>query len=1119
MAIHITWKVALFALFLSSVIPLFPLVSADHAVRGHAVILWPNSRPFFEGMTYGSFCSPRNGTADVVRTFDLCRSVGADVRSTFCWTSQSPNWAGAAVNPIPGNRAQPIVNANSRVVRGRAYACSDAINLNNVLVSENADRTVAVSWATGINADSSVELRHMESPFEVSLKAHAETRRHTLTTAADDVLQPGNYDVEVTSASAVTHRSQTVLTTFTYVGNGREYVDVNIIAPPDGAVVEYDPVGFVRVDAVVDGSSPEFTTVFYYDFMLTRTTTCRRGEPCSFLLPIPMPGDARHNLSIIASTGTQRAMDTKFITVDKRTPSVVFSGPVSTIYGEATAIGCRGRDPILGDLPATLTIDGRPAVNPDAENLGAGTYTYACNVAETEQTAATMATRTLTVNRADPTVNLFLNGEARDVTVTSGDSVDILGQLRMLGIDTGVLILSIDEVEIARGLSEASRTYIFNDVSGHRVIASYEGNQNYTPVLAMRLVTVNPAPVLPVLTFAPPTPMDGATIESPLRIAIESTKDLSSATASITDAMGRVTPAAMTRIDARHYEASFILALGVYTYRATATDVEGLTGTTETRSITIATGAPVITFIAPTPANDVSIEGSFTVAILSSQDLSSASLTVVDSMGRDATLPMSRVDARHFQTTATIMPETYTYSVNAINLMGVLGSSETRRITVLVPGPVITFVTPPTPLSGGWAVSPVNVLVESNADLSSADAAVINSMGMETTIPMSRVDARHYQAAIPLEPDTYTFHVSGVDLMGRVGVSEDRRVSISPLVVAHTFSDYAFGGLVNYQRTIGAPPFEPPALFVGTRAAPMTYGGTIQRSYDGTTWETVESINYIYLRGVDRTPIEGIYSMYADPSGWIYATTGGWRDPVNGPAQAAVFYSQNGGTTWSILWQVVPYLNKITAVNVIWGRLQWGSDGIVPPSQSRGFWTLDGGGYLMSNPFDSGVVKIAGLTAGGNDYTFYFTGSGSVYRGIAYPYGSEVNTPVGDFGDRVDDAVAYNNRVYVGGLVGGVPSIYSTIDGVTFTSVRSFGPEVTAIKGFYAASNGKLYFATSAVDRSKVWSINRAGAVTDEFIVPPADEINYISELNNYLYMASVNGGSLELYKWITPLS
>jgi len=730
---------------------------------------------------------------------------------------------------------------------------------------------------------------------------------------------------------------------------------------------------------------------------------------------------------------------------------------------------------------------------------------YACYVAETEQTIATSALRTLTVNRADPTVNLLLNGEARDLTVISGDSVDIRGALRMLGVETGMLALSINEVEIARGLSEVSRTYTFNDIGVHRVIASYEGTQNYTSVLVMRLVTVTAAPVLPVLTFAPPTPINGASIGSPLRISIESTKDLSNAAASTTDAMGRISPVVMTRIDARHYQASFTLSPGVYTYRATATDVEGLTGTTETRSVTIATGAPVITFVTPpTPVNDVSLEGSFTVAVQSNEDLSSAILSVVDAGGTTNT-PMTRVDARNYRLIVTLTPETYTYSVSAVDLMGTPGTSETRRITILVPrSPVIIFVTPPTPLNSDSVVSPFDISIQSNQDLSSATVIIVDAMRVETTVPMSRVDARHYGATITLAPGDYTFHVSGVRISGETGASEERSISISSLVVAHTFSEYAFGGLVTYQRTAGPMPFEPTALFVGTRAAPMVYGGTIQRSYNGIDWTTVLVVDYPYFRGVDRNTIEGIFSLYGDPRGWIYAGTGGW-----GPAQGIIFKSTNGGTAWSNPWEaIIPYSQHITAIGTPWDPLHWGSD-------RYAFWEW-GGGYLQSL-VDSSVVKILPY---GSD-TIYFTSAGTIFHmGSAYPYGGGISWLAAAPG-TITDASPYLGTVYFTGLRPGgefdIPTLFNFNRGGIDQLFQFDG--YSSIGALYAASNGKIYFATSTRDgrNSVIWSVNAAAELTREYN-SNADQINYLTEFNGYLYIAGVNEGTLTLYRTISPL-
>ncbi len=1178
--------------------PLVSTVAADHAVREHVPILWPNARPFFEGMTYGTWCSPRNGTVDVVRTFDLCRRVGADVRSTYCWTSQSPNWA--AVNPLPGNRAQPIANANPRIVRGRAYACSDAINLNNVIANRNGDGTLTVSWRTGINADATIDVSRPEAGFTAHLEDSRQIRTHLLTTS--ERLSPGSYSVQVTSHSSVTGRSETTTSTYTVEGGGGA-ISIDVTAPLDGASIQYNAVDTLRIVSRPSGTSAVFTLENYIDGVLQGAASCTRGDVCTYRATLPLPRVESYNVSVIATDGVLRAMDSVSVTITKRIPVITISGPASAVYGTATMVSCSARDPATGDIPTrlvSLTIDGRAAGNPDAERLGGGIYTYVCSTSETPELAAASASQVLTINQAAPSVSLMLNGMSRDVAVASGASVTMSGMLIMSGADTGVLRLIIDGAEIMNGISAFTRNQAFVGLGPHSVTASYDGSQNYTAAFLTRTVTVNSPPAAPVVTFLPPTPMDGSSIESPLRISIESNEDLASATATAVDAMGRSRPAILTRVDARHYQGSIVLPTGTHTFTASARDVnDGLTGTTETRSITIATGAPVITFIAPTPANDISIEGSFTVAIQSNEDLSSATLRVIDAGGRSTSTPMTRVDARNYQLLQTLTPGIYTYSVSGVDLMGVFGTSETRRITINAPGtPVLTFTTPPTPanaasvrgaftaaisssidlssatiivtdagarevlrramsrtdarnyqtlimLSPGsysYSVTGVSVMgvsgssssrqitiipgaptltfipptpannsaiqisftvsISSDLDLASANVVTRNEAGVEATTPLSWVDARHFQTTLTLTPGDYSYYVSGIDLMGATSITETRLVTVSKVQLEHTFGEYAFGGLVAWERIINFPglpwPADPRALFVGTRAAPGVRGGTVQRSFNGIDWETVYVPNYV-------PTLEGVYSMYADPAGWIYAGFGGWT----GADEARIIMSRTGGV-WDSGMGGAMSQYRITAIATPWDYVHYASEG---SGSSRLFWESPGGGGFFWRGGGPAVKILRTDTE-----TFYISSTGDFYHTVP---GSMPHDDIVWFSSArgtINDAEKFNGVIYLGGIFSGVPAVYSTTDGLTFTLVREFDASSTSIKGFFVAPDNKLYFAVNTPNGSRVWSINAARVVTNEFRVMNADQVDYVAEFNNYLYVAGVNDGTLSLYRTINTI-
>ncbi len=1184
------------ALVLSSLIT---VVAAEHAV-----ILWPNSRPFSEGMTYVSACSAVNRTVDIISTFDLCGRVGADMRSTYCWTSQSPNWAGAPANPIPGNRNQPIANANSRLVRGRAYACSDAINLSNIVVVQNPDGTLTSSWRTGINADSVLDVRRPEAGFVAHVEDGREIRVHSVTTR--EALTPGTYAVQVTSHSSVTGRSETSTSSFTVAGGGRS-ISVDLTAPLDGAAVEFNPRSTLAITARPSGTSAVFNLEYYVDGALQGTVSCPRGNICTYRASIPAARMEVYNVSVIASDDSLRAIDSANILVTKRVPVITLSGPASAVYGASTSISCGGRDPAGGDLPArliSLSIDGRAADNPDAERLGGGTYNYVCSTLETPELAGASASRVLTVSQATPAVSLTLNGMARDVTVASGASVTITGLLTMTGADTGVLRLVIDGAEIMNGLNSFTRNQAFVDVGGHSVTASFDGSQNYSAVSATRVVSVNPAPAAPEVVFAPPTPMDGSTIESPLRIAIESSEDLASATAQATDGFGRIRPTILTRVDARHYQGSIILPTGTHTFTATARDVnDGLTGTTETRRVIVSTGVPVITFTAPTPVNDVVLEGSFTVQVQSNEDLTSATLRVIDAGGRSTSTPMARIDARNYQATLTLAPGVYTYSVNGVDLMGVFGSSETRRITINAPGtPVLTFTTPPTPANaasvrgaftaainsnldlssatiivtdagarevlrramsrtdarnyqtlimlppGSYSYSvtgvsamgvsgstpsrqvtiipgaptltfspptPVNnsvvsgsftVSITSDLDLASASITTRNEAGVESSTPLSRVDARRYQVIMSLAGADYSYYVSGVDVMGAVALTETRLVTVSEVQLEHTFGEYAFGGLVSWQRSIMLPglpwPPEPRALFAGTRAAPGVQGGTVQHSTNGVDWTTVYVPNYRFLGGPIPATVEGVYSMYPDPAGWLYAGFGGWT----GDSEAAMFFTRDSNRPWEELARAISQY-RITVIASPFDYMHWGSEGA---GSSRAWWAG------LFRGVGVGPVKIIRTETD----TFYVTRAGSFFRAVpgdAFPYDDVVW--FSELRGTLTDAERYNGVIYIGGVFeASGPAIYSTTDGLAFTLVRQFDANVFAVKGFYPASDGKLYFATATNESSRVWSINAGREVNQEFRVMTADQVDYIAELNNYLYIAGVNDGTLSLYRTINVI-
>ena len=125
------------------------------------------------------------------------------------------------------------------------------------------------------------------------------------------------------------------------------------------------------------------------------------------------------------------------------------------------------------------------------ENLPAGVYNFtAYSTGDSNHTSASI-TYFLTIEKANSSLRLYLNGIEGDITIVEGQEVNHTAILETP--EQGTLYLLRNGSVFASGNSPLTYISIYNTPGHYNITAFYAGNENYTSSSVSYLINVNPA--------------------------------------------------------------------------------------------------------------------------------------------------------------------------------------------------------------------------------------------------------------------------------------------------------------------------------------------------------------------------------------------------------------------------------------------------------------------------------------------------------------------------------------------------------------------------------------------------------------------------------------------------
>ncbi len=136
--------------------------------------------------------------------------------------------------------------------------------------------------------------------------------------------------------------------------------------------------------------------------------------------------------------------------------------------------------------------------NPDIQTLAGGAYNYICNVSESQNFTSAYAERVLTVNRADSSVILLLDGNNSNITRIEGNVINHTGIVTLYSlpniVDVTINIYDYLGTEEGTSTGTSPHTYLYNYTFPglYRVDAVFLGNENYTGSSATHYANITP---------------------------------------------------------------------------------------------------------------------------------------------------------------------------------------------------------------------------------------------------------------------------------------------------------------------------------------------------------------------------------------------------------------------------------------------------------------------------------------------------------------------------------------------------------------------------------------------------------------------------------------------------
>jgi hypothetical protein len=379
-----------------------------------------------------------------------------------------------------------------------------------------------------------------------------------------------------------------------------------------------------------------------------------------------------------------------FVNKATSTCSLLFN-PISPItYGAAVNVSCSCNNP---EASAQLYRNSTNVTSEIGQNvtLGAGTWSYVCNVSQSQNYTSASNSSNFVVNPAASQVDLLLDGVAANKTVEVGSTVNLTATMITPG--TGVVQLYRSGALINSGTAPITNLSTFSTLNTFNITAVYPATQNYSASYATWFaITQDTTKPNVYLT----SPANNAAIASQTQSFVFNATDNYYTALSCTlyinnvpsGANGSVAVSTPTTIT------NTTMPEGNNNWYVNCTDGSANTNQSETRVLTVDLTPPVITHIRPVQSEIVGYNVTLDVDITDNLlNISSARYEISNSSGivKSGTLP--GLNYQDVWDSHTVQDGSYTFRAYANDTVGNPANSSVN-FTVDNTAPFIQILTP-----------------------------------------------------------------------------------------------------------------------------------------------------------------------------------------------------------------------------------------------------------------------------------------------------------------------------------------------------------------------------------------------------------------------------------------
>ncbi len=433
----------------------------------------------------------------------------------------------------------------------------------------------------------------------------------------------------------------------------------------------------------------------------------------------------------------------------------------SVVYGTETNASA-----MSSTSDVELYRNGVLASDENIETLAAGEYNYTAVAVASQNYSSASLSFNLTVTQATPVLSI---GFAPSNNESEGTETNVTGS----GCDSQLACT------LARDGTPVSNPDVSTLAAGtYNYTYSTAGNENYTAAETSDLLNIydNSAPQL---EFVAPTPAD-STLQGSDSIAVNVSaldSHLANVTIELHDDSGLVN--STTSTDNPYFVEFTGLSDGAYYINATALDESGNSNSTETRTITVDTTAPLVEFVDPTTVDGAHFNQFEANVSATDSHLANITINAYNETGLWASVD-SATSPFHYRWNS-VPDGLYSFNATACDSLGNCNSTETRTIEKDTIPPAIEFVAP----------TPANNTLTASNDLE-INVSVSDVHSVTTNITVFNDDGSIYDSALAeyalfsdMPDGVYYYNATAEDSFYRVNATETRMITIdasAPLI-------------------------------------------------------------------------------------------------------------------------------------------------------------------------------------------------------------------------------------------------------------------------------------------------------------------------------------------------